>query len=175
MKEEKIEELFVATLAVEQRELVEPWVQYESFGRIDHNYIITPKKRLVCSKYDKKNNLRYYDYGTGNEVHPCIVKPYSTTSSPSDNLYLDWRSGIIPASPFWKEYKEKKERELQSLIYTHLVPFSEYIKNKLGITAPKNPAIANAILKIIPSGHGYINYTVDNYNDPQTENSIKSL
>ena len=66
--EKKIEKLFVASMVYDTPELIEPFVQYETFGQIDHHVVVTPEKRLVISSTGDDGITKYYDYKTGEEI-----------------------------------------------------------------------------------------------------------
>ena len=116
--------LYVACKVYNYEKLIEPWEQYDTFGKIDHTILVYPKKILVIKDEDGK----FYDLKTGKEL---FEKNYSssgyTNSSCSQNIYL---SGM-PLGPLYnsgKMYFDHKEREI-----SYLMPISEYLENSLGL------------------------------------------
>ena len=135
------QKLFVACRVYDLEVEIEPWVQYESFGLVEHNIIVEPKRILVR----KDENGSIVDCKTDQKL---TVKDYSSSfeseSSCLTSLCLSsWPLGSL--SHLRKEYYEDKKGEIQFLI-----PFDEFIKAKLGIEIKQiTIAQAQTILKLI--------------------------
>jgi len=64
----KYDNLYVAFPVYDYEVETEMFVQYETFGKVEHRLIISPKKRLIYSKIDADGVERFYDYMTSEEV-----------------------------------------------------------------------------------------------------------
>ena len=123
------QKLFVACRVYDLEVEIEPWVQYESFGLVEHNIIVDPKRILV--RKDENGSIVY-------------SSSFESESSCLTSLCLSsWPLGSL--SHLRKEYYEDKKGEIQFLI-----PFDEFIKAKLGIEIKQiTIAQAQAILKLL--------------------------
>ena len=149
----KIDQLFVATMTYEIGELIEPFVQYETFGRIDHHIILTRNKKLVYSSIDEDGTTRYYDYDTDEEVTEYQGKAsYSTEAGAYSSLYYMYTQGGYPMPiPGIRADMEKQAQEEYKAKYGYFVPFTEYLYNRLGIKIKIiNPKVARALLRFLP-------------------------
>lgn len=160
MKERrKIHQLFVASQVCEHEELVEPFVQYETFGQIDHHIIVSRKKYLIYSTMDDEGNIKYYDYATGEEVdESSFTSSFSTTSSAMDNLYCWGVSGYpIPIDGIRKKIIDRFKK--QSRLVGYFIPFEEYFGLESKMTSPR---LALALIKLSNiTKRGYVKLSMD--------------
>ena len=119
-------DLYVACHVYDVEYEIEPWVQYDSLGKIDHTIIVDPK-RVLLVKQEVDGKEVYLECKT---MQPVIVTDYESSfvsrSSCCQSLYL---SGL-PLGPLYddaKRYFQAKYREVQFII-----PFSEYCEQRLG-------------------------------------------
>lgn len=146
--EKKIEKLFVASMVYDTPELIEPFVQYETFGQIDHHVVVTPEKRLVFSSTGEDGVAKYYDYKTGKEITLYDkTSSYSTKADPVSSICLSnpFASGTVGPANLLEDLSKLGNNN--GLRYGFVVPFEDYIKNKFGKAYNvSNPKVASLLL-----------------------------
>ena len=120
-------ELFVACRVYDYEIETEPWVQYESFGTIEHHIVIDPKRKLIRKEIENGQE-KLIDCKTNKRVYISnFTESFWTESSCTQSVFLsDYPLG--PLSDNAKKYFERKTSQIQFLI-----PLDEYIKERLGI------------------------------------------
>ncbi|MBQ4031182.1 MAG: hypothetical protein II625_05455 [Bacilli bacterium] len=142
------EELLVACRVFDYAEEIEPFVQYETFGLIEHHILIDPKRMLV--RKDEEGSL--IDCRNDEVVY---VQDYSssfkTNSSPSGSLILSGYP-LGPLSHLRKEYIRNKTHEVQ-----FLMTLKDYIKQKTGLEIERlSLRQAKAIIKMLNLSEGKV-------------------
>jgi len=169
------ENLFVASMLYDYAELVEPFVQYETFGKIDHHVIFTPEKRLVYRVEDENGVTKYYDYKTKKEISLYDKRAsYSTRAGALSTLTLtDPRTtGIIPPHSILEMIEHYRENaNLNGIRYGFLVPVDDFIKVRFGNLPNISPAAFNILLHIISTNK----VTELSFNEEEAEEQISSL
>jgi hypothetical protein len=80
--------LYVACKVYDIETEIEPWEQYASFGKIEHEIVVSPKRRLVVCKNENGKD-KYYDLKTGEELYlRDYDSSYESTSTRAQSLYL---------------------------------------------------------------------------------------
>lgn len=146
-KNRNIEQLFVASKVYEQDVLVEPFEQYETFGQVDHNIIVSKKKILVYSSRDENGELKFYEYPSDKEVkETSFSSSYSTESNSMANLYcMCINSGYpMPIESIRKSIIEEFKRK--SNLVGYFIPIEEYFKTSHTITSP---TIAETLINLV--------------------------
>ena len=135
--------LYVACRVYDYETELEPWIQYESFGKVQHDIFISPKRVLVV-KEEKDGKDVYFDYKTSKELYvQDYSSSYTTKSTPWTTV---WSSGLPTIlGKRIEEYFDMKEREIQ-----FLVPLSEFLKEKFGVEVDSvSPKLVDFILHVI--------------------------
>ena len=88
MKKYDTKKLFVACRVYDFETETEPWVQYESFGKIEHKIFVNPKRVLLLEESVEGNNV-YIEFNTRRIVHPVIYRSsFESNSTCVQSLYL---------------------------------------------------------------------------------------
>lgn len=143
------DDLFVTCKVQRDSHLIEPFIQYESFGKELHRIIIDPKRSLVLKcKYEKDDT--YFDVSTLEAVTPLnYSSSYYSTSSASGTIYCGYIDHIFNSGigSINEEIIRKRKKDMNQCGY--LMTFREYIKKKLGINIDEVTLNqANALLKL---------------------------
>ena len=150
----EVDGLFVATVVYDIEELEETFIQYESFGKINHHVIVTPKKRLIYSVTDKAGTTKFYDYKTDEEVEFYNKESsYKTTASATSTIYhiAMEKPSIIGSRKFAEELR-KHDEKINKERYAYPIPFEIYTESTIGKAIfCDNPKIASTILLMIPT------------------------
>ena len=137
MKEKiNIDKLYVVCPVTINDILIEPFVQYESFGREYHQVIINPRKILVVEEVND-GEKEYYEPFSGEYVTPVHYGiSYETSSSAWGTVYcMNISSPIMRFPGFVPLYKRTiEEFEEKNNDLGYLISFKEYIKNVFGIS-----------------------------------------
>jgi hypothetical protein len=152
----KYDNLYVAFPVYDYEVETEMFVQYETFGRVEHRLIISPKKRLIYSKIDANGVERFYDYMTSEEVKEFTHDTsFETTSSPWKSVYCTYINGIMPLPiPSLRNEMLAAHRAKQKVV-GYFIPFTDYISEKLGIDASSlSPSYAHKLLRLMNIGAG---------------------
>ena len=147
----ELDGLFVATMVYDREELIEPYMQYETQGRIDHHVIVTSEKRLVYSVTDETGKTRFYDYKTDEEIDFYEEKSsYITDADPLSTLYHVSKGVRVPLTSL-ETTIDSYHKKSTSLRYGYPQPFSIYTESILGKPIfCDNPKIASVILNMLP-------------------------
>lgn len=132
-----VKDLYVASFIWDDMMEIEPWVQYESFGKLHHSLNVSKSRTLVYKEKDKEGKIHYYNYSTGKEVKLCVhTSNFTTRSCVSVNVMasISVISGINYLFP-----NISVESDLVGL----LVPFNEFAKEKIGVN-PEKISVAQA-------------------------------
>lgn len=136
--------LFVACRVYDVETETEPWVQYESLGKIEHQIIVDPKRVLLLEEWVEGKNY-YIDCKTRRIVQPMNYQySFESHSSCCSTLYLsDYPLG--PLSDERRQYFADKSREV-----SFVMPFNEFIRERLGVEYTEvTLAEATALLRLI--------------------------
>lgn len=133
-KEDKILGLFVANQIYDDFELIEPWVQYDSFGRVLHRLVVFPKKVLLYSKIDENGEMAFYNFDTNKKIKVVNYEPlcsYETDANCGYNLVamgkMGYSTGVASINKeIMREIKEGFNE------YGLVVPFEEFCEEKFG-------------------------------------------
>lgn len=143
--------LYVACQVYDYEIETEPFIQYESFGTIEHRIIINPKRKLIYSKIDENGNEKFYDYKTGEEViEQSYEKSFKTNSSTWKSLYCSFIGGHtnIPIKALKDDFISEHQTKKRSVGY--LIPATDYIKEKTRIDISLiSPNIIDKIISIL--------------------------
>lgn len=146
--------LYVAFPVYDYEVETEPFVQYESFGNVEHRIIISPKKRLIYSKIDADGVERFYDYKTSEEVKESTYESsFETNSSPWKSVYCTYINGImpLPISSLREEMLAVHRAKQKNVGY--FIPFIDYVREKLGMdVSGLSPAMADKLLRLMNVG-----------------------
>ena len=148
--------LYVAFPVYDHEVETEMFVQYETFGRIEHRIIVSPKKKLVYSKVDEDGVERFYDYKTSNEVVESTYETsFKTKSSPFHSVYCTYINGLAPLPiPGLREEMISRFRQKQRCV-GYFIPFTEFVQEKLGLSLDSiTPALADKIIRLMNVGSG---------------------
>ena len=148
--------LYVAFPVYDHEVETEMFVQYETFGRIEHRIIVNPKKKLVYSKVDEDGVERFYDYKTSNEVVESTYEAsFETKSSPFHSVYCTYINGLAPLPiPGLREDMISRFRQKQRCV-GYFIPFTEFVQEKLGLSLDSiTPALADKIIRLMNVGSG---------------------
>lgn len=148
--------LYVAFPVYDHEVETEMFVQYETFGRIEHRIIVSPKKKLVYSKVDEDGVERFYDYKTNNEVVESTYEAsFITKSSPFHSVYCTYINGLAPLPiPSLREDMISRFRQKQRCV-GYFIPFTEFVQEKLGLSLDSiTPALADKIIRLMNVGSG---------------------
>ena len=145
-----IDDLYVVCRICKATILIEPWVQYETFGKELHQFYIWPKMLLA-----QKTDEHYKLVKTNKEIN--IINPKSsvyTKSSCGGTLYgyllIDAirGNGLVMKSQYPDSAFEKYNEDMN--LYGYLMPFKEYVKNVTNIDLKKlNITEAKVLLALI--------------------------
>ena len=69
----KIEALYVASRVAHLEYETNPWIQYESFGEVEHRIYVSPKKELIYSVIED-GITKYYLYPSHQEIEESTFK-----------------------------------------------------------------------------------------------------
>ncbi len=150
----KYDNLYVAFPVYDHEVETEPYVQYETFGTLEHRIIVTPKKKLVYSKIDEDGVERFYDYDTSEEVEEFTYESsFETGSSAFHSLYSGYIGGYFPM-PIRGLREDMKQRfYAKQKCLGYFIPFTEYVQDKLGIDVSSlSPAMARKLLRLLNVG-----------------------
>lgn len=151
MKKIDYDKLYVACPVYDYEIETEMYEQYETMGTIEHHIIVSPKRVLIYSKVDDEGTVRYYRYGTDEEVFDKeYPSSFSTTSSPWASLYCGYVNGhcSMPIKGLRDEFKARHDRKSKEVAY--FIPFSQYMEEKFGISLDSiSPAVASKIIRIL--------------------------
>lgn len=152
-KKVNIDNLFVVSPVAINDILIEPFIQYETFGKEFHQVIIDPKKILVLN--DQKNDTGIYQEPfTGEEVNPVYYPfSYETRSSVAGTLYhfdmiLIRKRMESLALTYEKTVKRFIER---NNMLGYVMPFKEYFKNIFGFELKCNTLTLSQAKAIVSS------------------------
>ena len=135
-KKINIDSLFVVCPVIMNNILIEPFVQYESFGREYHQIIINPRKILVVEEIEG-GEKEYYEPYSGEYVRPVNYgKSYETSSTAWGTVYcMNISSPVMRFPGFVPLYKRTiEEFKEDNNMLGYLISFKEYIKNIFGIS-----------------------------------------
>lgn len=149
MKEKiDIDNLYVVCRVSEVVETIEPWVQYETFGKDIHHFFIKPKMYLT-----KKEGEKYTIISSGEEIKPIEPKcSYASAGSCRTSLRYYAMPEIMTGGIINIGAKMAYQDMLDDLNqYGYVMPFKEYVKNVLGIelTGPITVSKAQVLLALI--------------------------
>ena len=148
--------LYVAYPVYDHMVETEMYEQYETMGNIRHHIIVTPKKVLIYSKVDQDGNVKYYRYGTDEEVHESSYEcSYDSASSPLLSLYSGYINGwfVLPIKSMREGYNEMYSKKKKEVGY--FIPFSQYMEEHYGVSMSSiSPAMADKVLKLLNIGSG---------------------
>ena len=124
--------LFVGCLVEKYDHLIEPFVQYETFGKEFHAIRITPKRRLIM-RVNQNDEEIFVDVLTGKSFKPVQYESsYYTESSALGTVYgyflTGYNTGIRSLN---SELKQRFEDETHRIGY--LIPFDEYMRGTLNM------------------------------------------
>ena len=148
--------LYVAFQVYDHEVETEMYEQYETFGRVEHRIIVSPKKKLVCSKVLEDGKEIFYDYKTGEEViEESYESSFETKSSPFYSVYCTYINGYAPLPiPSLREEMIARFKQKQKSV-GYFIPFTDYIQEKFGLTLDSiTPAIADKIIRLMNVGSG---------------------
>lgn len=120
-----INDLFVANIVSDDMVEIEPWVQYESFGRVMHNLTVRRKRILVYAK-EEDGEVNYYSVKTGKKLH-VVTKLYNHETR--STYFISILAHI----------SRRSERNLFGAYINNIdliccpVPFNEFAKENIGI------------------------------------------
>ena len=155
----KKERFYIASEIYHHEQLIEPWEQYDSSGKIDHEIVVSQRKVLIYSVTDENGVTRYYRYPSKEEVTETIFESsYSTESSSTENLYCWYIAGApIPFSNLRERFNERY-RQNTSLV-GYFVPIEEFLNLPFDVTSP---FVASTLLKLINVNRkGYVVLSMD--------------
>lgn len=121
--------LYVASVIWESLVEYEPWVQYESHGKLQHNLIVSRKRVLVYSETDENGNTKYYNYKTGKEVKICEHTHNYLTKSNYQISILSYLSSLHGVNLLFPKLSYDYN------IVGFLVPFDDFSQEKIGINS----------------------------------------
>lgn len=129
--------LFVACKVSVNDYLIEPFVQYETFGKEYHEVVIDPKRELILLE-ENDGKKKYTLLPTEDEIYPVeYSSSYCTNSSPYGTVCCGYVNGYF--NPGIRELieniKHSHYKKINQLGY--LVPFDEYIQSVLNIKVKK--------------------------------------
>ena len=142
--------LYVACPVFESELVEEPYVQYETFGKVRHTIFISPKRVLLYSKTDADGNIKYYRYKTGEEVSETSYNSsFYTQSSPMKNLYSGYIHGFtnLPITELRQLCDKMYENKTKAVGY--FIPFSEFMEDKFGTSFDScSPRVASKLVTL---------------------------
>lgn len=149
LKKIDTKKLYVACRVYDVETEIEPWIQYESFGKIEHDIYVDPKRILLLEENVDGKRV-FVDCKTRRIVTPVeYCSSFESESTCSRSLYLS----DFPLGPLSHErvrYFEQKNREV-----SFIVPFNKYVKDRLGLEfLDLSLSQARAILNFINLGEG---------------------
>ena len=128
MKEKKnFDKLFVASSVYHLEVETKPWIQYESFGEIEHRIFVSSRKVLVYG-IEENGQMKYYLYPSGIEVKETNFDcSYKTESSCFGSIYSSFICGEapIPVGGIRQMAKEKFKKDTSLVGY--FIPVSDYL------------------------------------------------
>lgn len=127
----------------------ESFIQYETFGNVDHYLLVSQKKELVIGKKDG-DKIRYYNMD-GIEIEEYQrYSSYKTCSSVLTSLQFMYYDTCIPLLDKDIVDLAKKMCPTKGSYYGYFIPFDEYIKQELGYSLKSvTPIKAWTVLKFI--------------------------
>ena len=151
MKEKiNYDNLYVAFPVFKREVEKEPWIQYESFGKVEHTVIVSPKRVLIGSKTDEFGDTKYYDYKTGKEVvEKSYDSSFTTTSSPIMSVYSSYAPGqCMIGEGYLKELFDLCLKNPTNRV-GYLTPFSEFAEEKFGLSLDDySPSLASKLVTL---------------------------
>lgn len=150
-KKNNYDNLYIGFYVYDYEVETEMYVQYETFGTIEHRIIIDPKPQIIYSKIDDNGNELFYDYKTNKQVFINSYKSsFKTKSSPMESLYCGYINRHITLSiPELRNiFLNKHNQKKQTVGY--LTPINTYIDEKFGLKIELNsPFIIDKLIKLI--------------------------
>ena len=143
--------LYLAVSVYDYKIEIEPFVQYESFGKMEHRIIINPKKKLIYAKTDENGVKRFYDYKTHEHVFEnSYESSFITHSSVMGGLYCRFINGRISVP---RSLRNEFLRESRTVGY--FIPFTEHVKEKLNLDVSSlTPSMIDKLMFLINIGVG---------------------
>ena len=162
MEKKEYEELYVASRVYHYQDEIEPMMQYDTLGKIDHLIKISKSKVLVYSKTDEKGNKEYYLYPSN---APVIISPFTHSFSTVGTYDYKGRLTDKDIKSHYKQDKaneelidkmypsERKEITDEGIRYYDveyryvdgLIPVSKFFKTEHNLT----PKLAHVLLKVM--------------------------
>ncbi len=121
---------YFASKIIDELELIEPWVQYDTEGQIDHTIYISKNKILVYGVTDDYGNTAFYLYPSGE-----MVTESNEEFSYSTEAFCGWTI-YYPDT-----IKESK--------VGYFIPIEEYFGLSNEVTSP---VLANILLRLANLG-----------------------
>lgn len=142
---------YFASPVFHERDLIERWVQYDSFGQIDHNIFVSQRKVLVFSVTDEKGETKFYSYPRGERVfEKNYASSYSTESGPWENEY---------SGPYCDANGPSQSYDKHPDILSYFVPIEEYFSLSSEVTSP---TLARLYLRLANyQKKGYVKLSMD--------------
>ena len=117
--------------------LIEPWVQYETFGKEFHSILIDPKRRLVLLEEIDGKKV-YKVIFEDREINPVEYESsYYSKSSSMGSTYCAYINGLYNSGIPGLNRKLEDEYKEKSNGIGYLVPFDEFIEKSLNIKVEK--------------------------------------
>lgn len=140
----KIEALYVASRVAHLEYETNPWIQYESFGEVEHRIYVSPKKELIYSVIED-GITKYYLYPSHQEIEESTFKSsYKTNSDAFTSIYsaalYHGKSSTITGL----NEKIKAEYEKKTSLIGYLIPITTY----LGISDKTPLKLAYALVRL---------------------------
>ena len=163
MKDINLDNLYVVSPVIINDILIEPFIQYESFGKEHHEITVDPKKVLVV-KEDIDGKEVYKDAFNGSEVKIVNYESsYESESRNSSTLYST-NLQILSNHPFLPIPLKKETINYykgNNGLYGYPIPFADYIERVFGIKIFRMKIQDDLI---VPSPCFHIPVTRDRYN-----------
>ena len=141
--------LYVACPVYDDTVLIEPWVQYDTFGKEEHNIYVNPK-RILVREVEEDGETIIVDCKTSRRLYVVDHRAsYESESSCGSSIFLSgWPLG--PLYEEGKNYFRYKASQVQFLI-----PFREYASDRLGLDIERvSIARARAIVGFLNASEG---------------------
>lgn len=131
--------------------LIEHWIQYETFGQIDHNIFVSQRKVLVYGVTDENGETKFYSFPKGKQVfEKNYNSSYSTESGPWEVEYC---------GPYCSENGPSQSYDKHPDILSYFVPIEEYFSLSSEVTSP---ALARLYLRLANyQKKGYVKLSTD--------------
>ena len=129
--EVKIDELFVATVVHEKREVIENYVQYETEGKEKHYIIVSNNKKLIYSKTNETGEVKFFDCETDEEVKEFSPNCSFESKNDYDMRYNKTKLGyFVPFSDY-----------MESSLYGYFINKLNYIKPESAVKMLKHASV----------------------------------